>query len=549
MALPDGTTLRNVLRYCDYRTRSFRMGAIPVWYDDTQAAIDDANAFQRRGDIANIHVEGVPWAEMVAETDFPAEFVDVLNTLKQSIPSGGKVYLEISPGRGGANPLQVLALKNPVASGYYDPIPDLPASLDGKHYGSPEVQAPYLRYCQMMIEFFNPDYLAIGIETNSVIGSANDPVDSGWEPWSTLYNATRNALKVTYPDLPIAQSIVLNFMYDQWANTAFDQPGFLDEFFTTADLDFVPISHFPAFMSAGTQDDRLVAFQWLKDLIDAYDHDLPYAFSELSDSDELLTWDSGTKTVYGDPADQQAFFEYALKFAEDNNFIFATAWGHHDYDVWWAANSGDFPEQLGTWRYHGLINENEEKKPAYYSWDRFIQRGLSPSVAAFAGTVANDAAAGTQAWGDPTDSQGNNSDFANNANVFFASTTTSNYLKFTNFGFAIPDGKIIKSINVSAWACQGSIVTTTAISNVKLVKAGTVVGTDLNSSSRVLNNAGNVSPDALSDFLEYSFSGFGGQSFTADDVNDSGFGFALQCSGDKIGAAYILKGRVTVVYE
>ena len=111
MTLPEGNTLRKILQYCEYPARNFRMGTIPVWYDDTQAAINDSTTFSRKGDITSIHVEGVPWQEMLDEDPFPSDFVETLNILKQTISTTKPVYLEISPGRGGANPLSVLSLK------------------------------------------------------------------------------------------------------------------------------------------------------------------------------------------------------------------------------------------------------------------------------------------------------------------------------------------------------------------------------------------------------------------------------------------------------
>lgn len=80
--------------------------------------------------------------------------LDVWEGKKLATPPRGKVYLAVSPGRGD---LKVT-----------DKAAPLPEDLNSKQYDHPLVMKAYLNYCRRAIEFFKPDYVAIGIEVNEI---------------------------------------------------------------------------------------------------------------------------------------------------------------------------------------------------------------------------------------------------------------------------------------------------------------------------------------------------------------------------------------------
>ena len=59
----------------------------------------------------------------------------------------------------------------------------LPAELNGKNYDDPLVMKAYLAYCRRAIEFFKPDYLAIGIEVNEI----HNLGPKAWDAYVTLH--------------------------------------------------------------------------------------------------------------------------------------------------------------------------------------------------------------------------------------------------------------------------------------------------------------------------------------------------------------------------
>ena len=112
--------------------RHFRMGFTGFPYDYSLEAVQEARNFSHKNaDIIAHHIEGVPWAELLAEKPFSGELLNEWNGKKEATPKGGKVYLAISPGRG--------TLKEGEKS-----LP-FPKELRGKSYDDPAVMKAYLQ--------------------------------------------------------------------------------------------------------------------------------------------------------------------------------------------------------------------------------------------------------------------------------------------------------------------------------------------------------------------------------------------------------------------
>lgn len=163
--------------------RHFHMGFTGFPHDFTPAAVAEAHTFCRdNGDIIAHHIEGVPWAEALSGQPFSPKLLQEWQGKKDATPKGGKVYLAISPGRGD---LKVAEKGLP-----------LPKELAGKPYDNPQVMKAYLAYCRRAVEFFRPDYLAIGIEVNEVIQAGPDK----WRAYTALHRHVYAELKKDHPD-------------------------------------------------------------------------------------------------------------------------------------------------------------------------------------------------------------------------------------------------------------------------------------------------------------------------------------------------------------
>jgi hypothetical protein len=151
----------------------------------------------------------------------------------------------------------------------------------------------------------------------------------------------------------------------------------------------------------------------------------------------------------------------------------------------------------------------------------------------YAGTVANDAIGGSTAWNNPTNAQGSGAWNTTNA-ICYVDKTTSQFLRFTNYGFSIPSGATIDGIEVelARGVSSGTASTISAI----MYKAGSQVGTN--------KSSGTFSAETLG-----SPTDLWGTSWTAEEINASGFGFGVGAMGGSNGSTIFMSGaRITVHY-
>lgn len=116
----------------------------------------------------------------------------------------------------------------------------------------------------------------------------------------------------------------------------------------------------------------------------------------------------------------------------------------------------------------------------------------------------------------------------------------SHYLKATNFGFSIPGGSTIEGIVVEVERKEsGSNVAKDY--RVRIIKGGSIGSTD----------KANASEWPTSDtYQSYgAFNDVWGETWSASDINDSGFGVAIAALGLGTGTAYIDHIRITVYYS
>ena len=155
------------------------------------------------------------------------------------------------------------------------------------------------------------------------------------------------------------------------------------------------------------------------------------------------------------------------------------------------------------------------------------------------GTTGDDASIGTVAWA-------STANIASSNNVYATASldaATSHYITATNFGFAIPTGATINGVTAEVERSYSGAGTTMRDESVKLIKGGTIQGTD------------------KSGFVGFgfgdSYQSFGGAAdlwgltLTPGDVNASNFGVAYAGREMSGGGARTLQCdhmRITITY-
>ena len=328
-------------------TRCFQMGITGFPHDNTvEAALATQKFAHQYADMICHHIEGVPWEAMHAGKELPSPFVESMNGKKSMTPPGGKVYLAISPGRG--------KLKG------HEKAPNIPRGLRGRLYNDDLVKEAYLRYCRKMIEFFDPDYLAIGIEVNEMYGVI---FKREWRTYLDLHKYVYRELKRDHPDLPIFASLTLHNLYNK-------QGGMVT---AMSDLmpycDMVGVSYYPFFVD---ESKRLVALDWLMKNFRNYKK--PFAMVETNDAAETTKFDS--YTVKGTEQKQLQYYRRLFQLAEENDFEFVIAFIHRDYDPLWDKIKGSSPELFKAWMNCGFLDEEGNPRPSFQLWKNYLAADL-----------------------------------------------------------------------------------------------------------------------------------------------------------------------------
>jgi hypothetical protein len=333
-------------------SRCFRMGFTAFPHDISIEAVEQTRKFVRdNADLIAHHIEGAPWAEALRDEPFPKELVSEHESKRSMKPPGAKVYLAVSPGRGD------LKLPDRGAT-------PLPPELKGKSYDDPLVKRAFLTYCRRCIDFFKPDYLAIGIEANEIFSAGAEK----WHAYVELHRYVYGELKKEHPDLPIFASFTLHNMIK-------DRGPMLAAWEELMPFnDFVAVSYYP-FLAGEPAEKALV---WLTDKFDRFGK--PYAMVETNEAGDRLVLPQSKFVIDGTPQKQAAYLRTLLALAEQRRFVFVVLFIHRDSDALWDTINATAPELFIAWRDCGLVDEQGNARPAYAVWRECFERPLSDEV-------------------------------------------------------------------------------------------------------------------------------------------------------------------------
>ena len=135
------------------------------------------------------------------------------------------------------------------------------------------------------------------------------------------------------------------------------------------------------------------------------------------------------------------------------------------------------------------------------------------------GTMANETSVGSVAWGNVNDAVSSNDTYATNNIV----GSQSNYLKSTNFGFALPLGATIVGIVAEFERKWNGLFSGATDTSIRLVKNGTIQGDNKSAGAAWSATEAYVSFGGAADLW--------GLTPSRDDVNASDFGVVISATG------------------
>lgn len=348
--------------------RRFLLGFTPFPYttmaDGPEAAWE---IIENNADIVAHHFDnGIPWPEALAggdHTTYHPNIVAEWEFGRERTPGGHRVYLAVTP----------ISIGRDSLAPYRGEFPDRPLSELGEPWASATfdddiVKTAYFNHLVNAVEFFQPDFVAFGIEVNLLLRNQPDL----WDAYLELHRATYAKLRERYPSLPVFVSLTGPELLEGFTDADREtQLEAVDELMKHSD--YLGISLYPwmsSFLTGPLPESMFAELDALSDR--------PIAIAETGYPADALDVDIGGGVIIsleGTPAKQQAFIEKLLIEAERRDFRFIINFVPRDYDPLCVEIGCRDADRL--WEDTGLYDEKGVARPALTDWRQQLSRRLA----------------------------------------------------------------------------------------------------------------------------------------------------------------------------
>jgi len=334
-------------------SRNYYLGFTPFPYDVTTDAQEYVyNKIKTDADIiCHRFDDGIPWNEALFDQDFNANITADWQYRKTKTPATHKVIVAITPinkSHDGLAPYKSDTNNQP-----------LPSPWDFYTFNNPSVKTAYLNYCKRIVNFFNPDYLIIGIDVNLLINS--DETMNLWNTYLELQQYVYGQLKNFYPNLPIMVSLSGIDLLNGYttANNQLQMVGFSAIMNMT---DYFALSLYPYLSIYLTDPLPSNMFSTLFSMSTK-----PICISETGYPAAAFTINGGSMAFNGTPQKQNNYFQNLFTAADNNNVRFIINFVLRDYDkLWQALGSPDDTTKIR--RNTGFFDANGNARTVYETW-------------------------------------------------------------------------------------------------------------------------------------------------------------------------------------
>jgi hypothetical protein len=347
-------------------TRSFALGFTYFPHDGTATGLGQAlDVITKDGDLLVAHFDGgVPW-EAALRNDFslyPQDLQAEVTGIVNSMPAGHALYVAVTPIAFKRDRLAPTRGSN----GMQTFLPP----WDAYAFDHPDVVRAFRNHCRLMIERFDPDFFAFGIEVNLL--PLNAQVDT-WKQYLALAESVYVDLKKTFPALPICQTIQVE---GYWSDPA-AQSIAISQIATSTDL--AALSSYPfadgrRYQNGSVADPALLPPNYFASVASLLSG-RPFAIAETAWPAE----DIGTPypvLVRSNEGRQKSFVDLILSEADQRNAEFVTWFFSRDYDVYWESTLRTQPDSalFRLWKDTGLYDGDGNPRMARDAWMSFLSR-------------------------------------------------------------------------------------------------------------------------------------------------------------------------------
>jgi len=336
--------------------RPFALGFTNWPPDTTETAVSTMQNFLAdHGDITAQQLDGgVPWVEAFANAPLHENIIAKWEADKTAVSDNHLVFLSV-------NPLNDSRVGLAPYWGENEGM-DLPAPWDAYTLDDPAVKTAFLNYTEQAITHFEPDYLAIGIETNVSINNAPEV----WEAYKELHQFIYTELKKTHPSLPIFGTITLHHLRGLDGADAAIQQEEVAKLMPYNDIVGVSVYPYGWFYYPEGKVDPVPDDYF--DLL--WQFDKPIAITETGAPSRNFKA-LGINYQF-DQQYQYNYLDLLLKKSHEHNVVFIINWTSIDFEKL----LDSFPitaRQLGKiWAYTGLQQSDGCAKKALSLWDGWL---------------------------------------------------------------------------------------------------------------------------------------------------------------------------------
>lgn len=333
------------------------IGFTPWPYDLTEEALNETYDFiNKNSTIISHHLDGgVPWQEALDGKVLPKHLLDDWKRRKEKTSERTKVFLSLTP---------INFSRDGIAAYWGDKGDNLPLPRywKDKSFKDPEVILAYTRYVLAAIKFFEPEYLAIGIESNVIITHSPEK----WDDYLVLNQSVYKAVKRQYPDLSVFATVQyehLRGIEDVSKKNHGLQKSAVVELLKFSDL--LALSTYKyGFIHPNKISDNYFN--------EALSFEKPLAIAEMGAMSET-TFVMGIP-LFASEGNQKEFVEMVLENAKKHNFAFVINWVAIDFDEMLLKLPSEFRAVAKAWVHTGLWDEDRDPRPAFKVWEEYLNR-------------------------------------------------------------------------------------------------------------------------------------------------------------------------------
>lgn len=340
--------------------RPFHLGFTPFPYDISFEAVDFTYAaIAEDADLIVHHFDnGVPWPEALSGDPWPAGLQVEWDDRRARTDPDLAIMLSVTP---------IAFWRNGLALYRGDEGDQpLPPAWEGRAFDDPDVMTAYANYVLRGVDFFDPDYLVIGVEVNMLLTARPDL----WIGYLALQRATYEAVKAQHPDLPVFVSVLGVAYIDGISDhDAAAQREALPDILKSSD--YFALSLYPYMTAYLTTPLPDALFEGL-----FAQSDKPLAITETGYPAQVFS--VGELTFEGTPEKQANYIGWLLTEAQARDAELVVNFVLRDYDALWEKIGGG--DLAAAWRDTGLYDEDGNVRPALDLWRAALARPYAASA-------------------------------------------------------------------------------------------------------------------------------------------------------------------------